>query len=116
RGRERRAPRGDGDEVLVLHAKPFRRREANVRGVVPRELREGLRDFLKPAVVREAAVEDAGIGPEDDLEPGRLRPRGGSRDVRHGLEGPGRQRAAFDEAVVKRLPEKSVEAVGVLLL
>src|SRR5664280_1864444 len=116
RGRERGARCGDGDEVLVLHAEPFRRREAQVRGVVPRELRERLRNFLEPAVVREAAVEDAGIGPEDDLEAGRLRRRGRSRDVRDGLESPSRKRAAFDEPVVKRLAEKSVEAVRVLLL
>src|ERR1017187_2187486 len=96
--REGRARRGDGDEVLVLPAEPVRRREAHVRRVVPRELRERLRNLLQPAVVREAAVEDAGIGSKDDLEAGRVRRRrrGRRRDVRGGLESPGLERAVSD--------------------
>ena len=43
------------------------------RGVVPRQLRQRLRQLLQPGVVGEAAVVDARVGPEDDLEALRLR-------------------------------------------
>ncbi len=41
---------------------------ADEHRVVPREMRERLRQLLQPAVVVEAAVEDRRIGPERDLD------------------------------------------------
>ena len=61
--------------------------------VVPRDLRERPRQLLQPAQVREAAVEDGGVGAERDLEPGRgrgpagLRPLAGDDLHRLRLEG-----------------------------
>ena len=52
-----------------------RRRRRDQRGVVPRQLRQRLRQFLQPGVVREAAVVDARIGTEHDFEPAGSRCR-----------------------------------------
>ncbi len=48
---------------------------ADQRCVVPRDFRQRLRQLLQPAIVREAAVEDARIGSEDDLKALTLRIR-----------------------------------------
>src|ERR1035437_3831112 len=115
---ERRGAYGDPDEILVLHAEFFRRPGAHVRGVVPGQLRQRLRNFLQPPVVREAAVEKARVGPEDDFDAVRRRPgdRRGSRNARPWPEDFRRQSTSGDESVVKRLPEEGVEALGMLLL
>ena len=63
------------DDVAVTQAALVGQALGNPRGRVPGQLRERLRQLLQPAVVREAAVPDGGIGPEDDLESAGLRRR-----------------------------------------
>ena len=79
--------------------------------VAPYCLREGLRTFLKPCVVREPPVEDRWIRTIDDcitLLSRRRRPvgklRGGSRD--------GPRAAALDDAVDQRLAPAILEALA----
>jgi hypothetical protein len=56
------------DHVLARHAEPLRGGGRHQRGVVPGELRERAGQLEQPAVVRELAVEDVGIGPEGELD------------------------------------------------
>ncbi len=123
------------ENVLVLVARTRDRNvetlgcpRADVRDVVPRDLRQRPRQFLQPAVVRVAAVEDVRIGPEDDLHARRDRRRHGrhrgSRRRRNGgrrcraANGCGRRwsrwrrrrkpRRARDETVVERVAPEHV--------
>ena len=67
----RAAASAELDHVFVFDAEPSRRRRAQKRRAVPRELRERLGQFLKPAVVRVPAVPDRRVGSEDDLQASR---------------------------------------------
>ncbi len=70
---------------LAADLQPRRRGGARQHGVVPRQLRDRLRQFLEPSVVGEAAVENRWIVPEDQLEVlggrGRGRPAKAGRYV-----------------------------------
>ncbi len=100
-----RAVQAQVDHVALLEAEARRVGGAEQRGVLPRQLGDGVGQFLQPAVVGQAAVVDLVIGDDVDLEPRRglrrrlhrLR-RGENRVVpdgrRLGLEG-----APLDEAV-----------------
>ena len=65
------------DHVAVAQAAFPGELRADPRRRVPRDLRQRLGQLLEPAVVREAAVPDRRIGPEDDLEPSLRRGGGG---------------------------------------
>ncbi len=101
------------DHLLRLHAELRRRRRAEQRRVVPRELGVRLRKFLEPAVVGEPAVVDRRVGAKHDLE---ALARGADGAGVHGAGGQrllGCRRAGH-EPVVQRLAPELVEGRGVL--
>src|SRR5262249_24253637 len=53
---------------LITQSESFSRRGADLDGVTPCEFRQRLRQFLQPAVVREAPVVNRRVGAEDDFE------------------------------------------------
>jgi len=68
-GNEKRAPPlFQFDDVAADQAKTIRRGWRDQRGVVPRQLRQRLRDLLQPGVVRKAPVVNGRVGSEDDFE------------------------------------------------
>src|SRR5258706_9006794 len=88
------------DEVYVdlsMFAAPIRRgaprpefrrgRRTHEDGVVPRQFRDWFRQFLQPAVVREASIENRGIVAKRDLEAGN--PAGTRSGVHGGSRIPG---------------------------
>ena len=106
--------RRDLHDVLVLEAEPLGRGGRDDRGVVPGQLAERLRELLEPAVVREAAVEERRVGPEDGLERRTASAAGrrgeGPRDVGDADgERLRRERRAGDDAVVERLAPERLE-------
>src|SRR4029078_3072678 len=56
------------DDILVRQTERFGGLRAHERGVVPRELCQGMRKFLQPPFVCEAAVVHRRRGQEDDLQ------------------------------------------------
>src|ERR1700722_980735 len=56
------------DVIAVDDAEALRGLRADHRGVVPSEFGVGLRNFLEPAAIGEATVENGGIGFENDFE------------------------------------------------
>ena len=105
---------GEHDDVAVVQAALLRERRAHVDRVVPREARNRLRQLVKPGVVREAAVEEIRVRPNDDLDRVRV---AGRRDgvpearvpIRAQVDGAQRRSRSRDETVVKRLPPKRLE-------
>ncbi len=81
------------------------------RGVVPRQLRERLRQLLQPGVVREAAVVHARVGAEDDLETLRRLAADCAPALialqRHRLR---RERRVRDQAVVQPPAPRAIES------
>src|ERR1017187_9934853 len=56
---------GELQHAAVFDAQPVRVAGAHNGGIVPRELGDGLGQFLQPAAVGEAAIVDGGVGAED---------------------------------------------------
>src|SRR5689334_9406040 len=102
----------DLDAVAVLEIAVIGcRLDADVRDVLPRDLRDRLGQLLEPAVIGEPAVENVWIRPEDDLHAGLCRGCGrrrwrGSRRCRRASQ----YRRAANEAVVQRVTPERLEA------
>src|SRR5438105_3519157 len=58
----------ESNDIGVGNLELLSRRGADQGGVVPSQFRERLRQLLKPGVVAERAVPDAGVGAENDLK------------------------------------------------
>ena len=104
------------DNIAADEREPHGRGRRHQRGVVPGELRKRFRKLLQPRVVREAAVVDARVRTEDDLQARRLSARrlsGGGRCVLREAGGEGhcsrRKRRVRDDAVVQPSAPLTVE-------
>ena len=77
---ERALADADFDLVAFLDPEALRVRERHLDGVAPHGLGEGLRTFLQPGVVGEAAVPDAVVGDDVELQAG-VAARGPRREI-----------------------------------
>ncbi len=58
----------DLDDVLIGSVEILGCDWAEEGDIVPDDFRDRFREFLKPCVVREPAIEDGGVGPEDEFK------------------------------------------------
>ena len=109
----------DLDSVALSHAELLGGGEAHQHSVVPAQVRDLLGQLLQPAIVREAAVVERGIGPEENLDStlrGLLTGGDPSSRGSRGHNGSSRRRrrlrregCAIDPAIVQRLTPRGVE-------
>ena len=108
-GRSGDGPAGHGHRhvIAVADAQRLRGRGRHQHGVVPRQLRQRLGEFLQPAVVGKATVVNRRVRREGHF----VRAADGSRGRRHrrGAHGFGRRRGAGNHAVVDGLAPGLVE-------
>ena len=98
--------------LFVREAESLGRGRAHEDGIVPRQLRQGFWQLLKPAVIREPPVPDSRVGPEKDLQSRPAFPRGRRKpEVFPQRERTGRQGGSDYYSAVKRLAPGFLEAL-----